>query len=42
MEKFDRIFELHRILSARRTPIALENLFAKLALPSLSSASSRS
>jgi proteasome accessory factor C len=30
MDKFDRIFELHRILSARRTPIALENLLAKL------------
>jgi proteasome accessory factor C len=30
MDKFDRIFHLHAILSARRTPIPLEDLTAKL------------
>ena len=30
MDKFDRIFELHAILSSRRTPIPLENLMARL------------
>jgi predicted DNA-binding transcriptional regulator YafY len=30
MDKFDRIFQLHAILSARRTPIALEDLLARL------------
>ena len=30
MDKFDRIFQLHAILSSRRTPIPLEELMAKL------------
>ena len=30
MDKFDRIFHLHKILSARRTAIPLEDLMAKL------------
>jgi proteasome accessory factor C len=30
MDKFDRIFQLHAILSARRTPIPLEDLLARL------------
>ena len=30
MDKFDRIFQLHAILSTRRTPIPLEELMAKL------------
>ena len=30
MDKFDRIFHLHAILSARRTPIPLEDLMARL------------
>lgn len=30
MDKFDRIFHLHAILSARRTPIPLEDLLARL------------
>lgn len=30
MDKFDRIFHLHVILSARRTPIPLEDLMARL------------
>ena len=30
MDKFDRIFHLHAILSARRTPIPLEDLTARL------------
>jgi proteasome accessory factor C len=30
MDKFDRIFQLHIILAARRTPIALEELTARL------------
>jgi predicted DNA-binding transcriptional regulator YafY len=30
MDKFDRIFHLHAILAARRTPIPLEDLTAKL------------
>jgi proteasome accessory factor C len=30
MDKFDRIFQLHAILRARRTPIALEDLMARL------------
>ena len=30
MDKFDRIFQLHAILASRRTPIALENLMARL------------
>jgi proteasome accessory factor C len=30
MDKFDRIFQLHAILAARRTPIALEDLTARL------------
>lgn len=30
MDKFDRIFQLHAILSSRRTPIPLEELTAKL------------
>lgn len=30
MDKFDRIFSLHGILSARRTPIPLEDLMARL------------
>ncbi|HWL64248.1 MAG TPA: YafY family protein [Steroidobacteraceae bacterium] len=30
MDKFDRIFQLHAILSARRTPVPLENLMARL------------
>jgi proteasome accessory factor C len=30
MDKFDRIFHLHAILAARRTPIALEDLSARL------------
>ncbi len=30
MDKFDRIFQLHTILSGRRTPIALEDLTARL------------
>jgi predicted DNA-binding transcriptional regulator YafY len=30
MDKFDRIFQLHNILSSRRTPIPLEDLMARL------------
>jgi proteasome accessory factor C len=30
MDKFDRIFQLHAILSARRTPVPLEDLMARL------------
>ena len=30
MDKFDRIFQLHVILSARRTPVPLEDLMARL------------
>jgi predicted DNA-binding transcriptional regulator YafY len=30
VDKFDRIFHLHAILSARRTPIPLEDLMARL------------
>ena len=30
MDKFDRIFQLHAILSARRTPVPLETLLARL------------
>jgi len=30
MDKFDRIFHLHAILAARRTPIPLEDLTARL------------
>jgi predicted nucleotidyltransferase len=30
VDKFDRIFQLHAILSSRRTPIPLEELMAKL------------
>jgi len=30
MDKFDRIFQLHAILAARRTPIPLEDLMARL------------
>jgi proteasome accessory factor C len=30
MDKFDRIFQLHAILASRRTPIALEDLTARL------------
>jgi proteasome accessory factor C len=30
MDKFDRIFQLHAILASRRTPIALEDLLARL------------
>jgi predicted DNA-binding transcriptional regulator YafY len=30
MDKFDRIFQLHSILSSRRTPIPLEDLMARL------------
>src|SRR6266404_1884928 len=30
MDKFDRIFQLHAILAARKTPIALEDLTARL------------
>ena len=30
VDKFDRIFHLHIILSARRTPIPLEDLMARL------------
>ena len=30
MDKFDRIFHLHAILSSRRTAIPLEDLMAKL------------
>ncbi len=30
MDKFDRIFQLHAILSSRRTPIPLEDLMARL------------
>ncbi len=30
MDKFDRIFQLHTILSGRRTPIPLEDLLARL------------
>ena len=30
MDKFDRIFRLHRILRSRRTPIPLEDLMARL------------
>ena len=30
MDKFDRIFQLHAILSSRRTPIPLEELMARL------------
>ena len=30
MDKFDRIFQLHAILVSRRTPIALEDLLARL------------
>ena len=30
MDKFDRIFQLHAILAARKTPIALEDLLARL------------
>lgn len=30
MDKFDRIFEIHKILSSRRTPIAREDLMARL------------
>jgi predicted DNA-binding transcriptional regulator YafY len=30
MDKFDRIFQLHAILSARRTPVHLEDLMARL------------
>jgi predicted DNA-binding transcriptional regulator YafY len=30
MDKFDRIFQLHAILSARRTPMPLEDLMARL------------
>jgi predicted DNA-binding transcriptional regulator YafY len=30
MDKFDRIFQLHAILAARRTPIPLEDLTARL------------
>lgn len=30
MDKFDRIFQLHTILSSRRTPIPLEDLMARL------------
>ena len=30
MDKFDRIFQLHAILTSRRTPIALEDLLARL------------
>ncbi|MBV6416971.1 MAG: hypothetical protein CMLOHMNK_01589 [Steroidobacteraceae bacterium] len=30
MDKFDRIFQLHNILAARRTPIPLEDLMARL------------
>jgi len=30
MDKFDRIFQLHTILSARRTPVPLEDLTARL------------
>jgi hypothetical protein len=30
VDKFDRIFQVHAILSARRTPIALEDLMARL------------
>jgi len=30
MDKFDRIFQLHAILAARKTPIALEDLNARL------------
>ena len=29
-DKFDRIFQLHAILSARRTPVPLETLLARL------------
>ena len=29
MDKFDRIFQLHAILSARRTPVPLETLLAR-------------
>jgi predicted DNA-binding transcriptional regulator YafY len=30
VDKFDRIFQLHAILSSRRTPIPLEQLMARL------------
>ena len=30
MDKFDRIFQLHTILSGRRTPIPLEDLTARM------------
>ena len=30
MDKFDRIYQLHRILAGRRTPIALEDLMERL------------
>jgi proteasome accessory factor C len=30
MDKFDRIFQLHAILAARKTPISLEDLMARL------------
>ena len=30
MDKFDRIFQLHAILAARKTPIPLEDLMARL------------
>lgn len=30
VDKFDRIFQLHAILSSRRTPIPLEELMARL------------
>src|SRR5689334_16012570 len=30
MDKFDRVFQLHAILSGRRTPVALEDLMARL------------
>ena len=30
MDKFDRIFQLHAILNARRTPVPLEDLMARL------------
>lgn len=31
MDKFDRIYELHRILASRRTPIPLADLMERLA-----------
>jgi hypothetical protein len=33
MDKFDRIFQLHAILAARKTPIPLEDLTARLECP---------